>query len=77
LKEESRWRMFENGVLNRIFGPKREENYIMRSLMICSAHQIYSSDEIENNEMGWACSTYGKQQTFWYGNVGQRDKLAM
>jgi len=33
-------------VLRRIFGPKRDEvtgewgNYIMRSLMICTAHQI-------------------------------------
>jgi hypothetical protein len=37
LKEERRLRVFENRVLRRIFGPKREEvtgngeNYIMRS----------------------------------------------
>jgi len=38
--------MFENRVLRRIFGPKRNEvttsggNYIMRNLMICTAHPI-------------------------------------
>jgi hypothetical protein len=38
--------MFENRVLRRIFGPKRDEvrgsgeNYITRSLMICTTHQI-------------------------------------
>ena len=38
--------MFENRVLRRIFGPKRDEvtgigvNYILRSLMICTPHQI-------------------------------------
>jgi len=37
--------VFENRVLRRIFGPKRgeykgRENYIMRSLMTCTAHQM-------------------------------------
>jgi len=38
--------MFENRVLRRILGPKRDEltgewkNYIMRNLMICTAHAI-------------------------------------
>jgi hypothetical protein len=38
--------MFENRVLRGIFGPKRDEvtengeDYIMRSLMICAAHQV-------------------------------------
>jgi len=40
LREERRLRVFENGVLRRVFGPKRDdvigngENYIMRSLGI-------------------------------------------
>jgi len=39
-------RVFENRVLRRIFGLKRDEvtgegeNYIMRSLMICTAQPI-------------------------------------
>jgi len=43
---ERRLRVFENRVLRRIFGPKPDEatgereNYIMRSLMICTAHPI-------------------------------------
>jgi len=46
LKEERRLRVFENRVLRRIFGPKKDEvtgsgeNYIMSSLMICTAHPI-------------------------------------
>jgi len=46
LREERRLRMFENRVLRRILGPKRDEltgewkNYIMRNLMICTAHAI-------------------------------------
>jgi hypothetical protein len=45
LREERRLRVLENGVLRRIFGPKRDEvagggvNYVMRSLMFCT-HQI-------------------------------------
>jgi len=44
---EQRWlRVFENRLL-RIFGPRRDEvtgsgeNYIMRSLMICTPHPIF------------------------------------
>jgi hypothetical protein len=46
LREERRLRVFENRVLRRIFGPKRDalkksgENYITRSLMICTVHKI-------------------------------------
>jgi len=27
--------------------------------MICTAHQIFSGDKIEKNEMGGSCSAYG------------------
>jgi hypothetical protein len=48
LREERRLRVFERRVLRRIFGPKSDEvtgggdtsKYIMKSLMICTAHQI-------------------------------------
>ena len=42
LREERRMRVFENRMLRRVFGPKRNEvtgewkNYIMRSLVICT-----------------------------------------
>jgi len=46
LREQRRLRVFENRVLRRIFWPKRDEgtgngeNYIMRSLMICTPQPI-------------------------------------
>jgi len=47
LREEHRLRVFENGVLRRIFGPKGEtvtreweKNYKVRSLTIRTPHQI-------------------------------------
>ena len=46
LREERRLRVFENRVLRRVFGPKRDEvtgewrNYIMRSLGICTPYPI-------------------------------------
>jgi hypothetical protein len=42
LRKERRLKVFENGVLRGVFGPKRDEvtengeNYIMRSSMICA-----------------------------------------
>jgi hypothetical protein len=46
LKEENRLGVFENRVLKRIFGPKREEvagsgeDCIMRSFITCTLHKI-------------------------------------
>ena len=46
LRDERRLRVFENRVLRRVFGPKRDEvtgnggNYIMRSLVICTPYAI-------------------------------------
>jgi len=46
LREKRRLRVFENSVLKRILGPKRDEveesgeNYMRRSLMICTPHPI-------------------------------------
>jgi hypothetical protein len=45
-REERRLRVFENGMLGRIFGLKRDEvrgggeDYTMRSLMFCTPHPI-------------------------------------
>ena len=47
LREERRLRVFENRVLRRIFGPKRDEvtgewrKYVMRSVMFCTDHAIF------------------------------------
>ena len=46
LRDERRLRVFENRLLRRVFGPKRDEvtgngeNYIMRSLVICTPYPI-------------------------------------
>ena len=70
-------RVFENRVLRKIFGPKRDEvtgdwrNYILRSLMICTAHPMCSGDQIEKNEMGGACSAYGGEKRFIQGFGGE------
>jgi hypothetical protein len=45
-REERRLKVFENRVLRRVFGPKMDEvtgngeNYIKRSLMICTPYPI-------------------------------------
>jgi hypothetical protein len=65
LRENRGLRVFENRVLSRIFGPKRdkvtgewrrqhnEELYDLYSLT-----KYYLGDQIEKNEMGGAYSTY-------------------
>jgi hypothetical protein len=41
VREEHKLRVFENRVLRRIFGPKRDgESCITRSFIICTLHQV-------------------------------------
>jgi len=52
----------------------------MRSLMICTLTQYCSGDQIEKNEVGWACSTYMARkglrgQGFGMVNLSERDHL--
>jgi hypothetical protein len=46
LGEEHRLRVFENRVLRKIFGPKREEDGSGRKLHIEELHNLYSSLDI-------------------------------
>jgi hypothetical protein len=46
LREEYRLRVFENRVLRRIFGPKREEDRWGRKLHNDELHSLYSSPNI-------------------------------
>jgi hypothetical protein len=69
LREEHRLRVFENRVLRRILGPKRDE--VMgewRKLHNRELHNLYSSpdiikaDKIKENEVGGACGMHGRAQ---------------
>jgi hypothetical protein len=58
LGEEHRLRVFENRVLRRILGPKREEDGSWRKLHNDELHNLYSSPtivrEIQSRRMRWA-----------------------
>jgi len=57
--------MFENMVLRRIFGPRKEEvtgewrRFHNEELNDFTPHPILCGLLIEKNEMGWACGAYG------------------
>jgi hypothetical protein len=58
LREEQRLRVFENRVLRKIFGPKREEDGSWRKLHNDELHRLYSSPNIvtviKSRRMRWA-----------------------
>jgi hypothetical protein len=58
LREEHRLRVFENRVLRRIFGLKKEEDGSWRKLHIDELHRLYSSPNIvrviKSRRMRWA-----------------------
>jgi hypothetical protein len=58
LREEHRLRVFENRLLRRIFGPKREEDGLWRKLHNDELHCLYSSPNIvrviKSGRMRWA-----------------------
>jgi hypothetical protein len=58
LGEEHRLRVFENRVLSKIFGPKKEEDGSWRKLHNDDLHSLYSSPNIirviNSRRMSWA-----------------------
>jgi len=57
---------------------KSEENYITKSLMICTPHPIFFGRSNRVNEMGRVCETYGGGQLysgFWWENLRERGHL--
>ena len=60
LRKERRLRVFENRVLRRVFGPKRDEvTGEWRKLHNEELTQYCAGGKIETNEMGRACGAYG------------------
>jgi hypothetical protein len=83
LREEHRLRVFENRVLKRIFGPKRDEvTGEWRKLYSGELRNLYSSPviirqiKIKENEVGRACGTHGRGEKCvqGFGGNGQRKK---
>jgi hypothetical protein len=76
LREEHRLRVFENRVLRRIFGPKREEDGSWRKLHDDELHSLYSSPNIvrviKSKRMRWAghVARMGRGEVFTGYRVG-------
>jgi hypothetical protein len=76
LREEQRLRVFENTVLRRIFGPRREEDGSWRKLRNDKLHDLYSSPNIvrviKSRRVRWAghVARMGMEEVltgFWLG----------
>jgi hypothetical protein len=85
MREERRLRVFENGELRRIFGPKREEvTTEWRKLHNEELNDLYSSPNIvrmiKSRRMSWDVHVEhmgrgGMYTGFWWGNLRERDHL--
>jgi hypothetical protein len=75
LREERRLRVFENRVLRRIFGPKRDEvTGEWRRLHKKELYALYSPNikyQIKKTEMGRTCGTYGRDERCIQGFSGE------
>jgi hypothetical protein len=79
LREEHRLKVFENSVLRRIFGSKRDEvtrqwmKLHSGSFIICTHNQILlgRSNQIKANEVGGACGMHGRGKKHVQGFSGK------
>ena len=74
MREEHRLRIFENGVLRRIFGVKRDEViWEWRKLHNEKLNGLYSHsiDQIDKNVVGGSCSTCGESRDVYWVLVGK------
>ena len=66
LREECRLRIFENRILRRIFGPKRDENKQWRRFHNEELHGLYRSpnvEEIDISTRNWVDSA--QDRNYW------------
>jgi len=85
LREERRLWLFENGVLRRIFGPKRDDvTWKWRKVHNEEPDNLYSSPNIirviKLRRMTWAghVARMGRGEAYtglWWGNLRERDNL--
>jgi len=80
LREERRLRVFEKGVLKRIFGPKRDEvTEKWKKLHNEELNDLYCSPYIvrviksRKNEMGGACGTHGDRRGVYRVLMGKHE----
>jgi hypothetical protein len=78
LREGHRLRVFENRVLRRILGPKREEDESWRKVYNDELHNLFSSPYIvrviKSRRIGWDgyVARMGREETFtgfWLGGL--------
>jgi hypothetical protein len=69
--------VFENRVLRRIFGPKRDEmtgdwrNCIMRNFITVLLAKQNSNDQVKEDAIGRACSTNGEKRNAYMILIGK------
>jgi hypothetical protein len=82
MKEEHRLRLFENRVLRKTFGPKKEEDGSRRKFPNNELHSLYSSPNIvrvikSRRMRGWGMwHAWGRGEVFtgfWLGHPKGRD----
>jgi hypothetical protein len=79
LREEHRLSVFENMVLRRIFGPKKDEvTGEWRKLHNEELHSLYSSPDtirqVKANEVGRACGMHGRGEKSAQGFGGKAQR---
>jgi len=63
--------VFENRVLRRIFGPVRDEVTVEGRKVNNEITKHYLGDQIDRNEIGWACGMYRGKKRCIHGCGGE------